>query len=120
MRQRNQEPLARSVGGPYTNVVGFNLSKMRRNITLALYIKAIKESDHIYFYRWGDLPLWGEALSNFFTKDSIVQSSEIQYYHGSHNCLVNDASKRALATLKKLAILAVPVILVILAVLYYY
>jgi len=75
--------------GPYTNVIGFNLKKLRQNKILQKYINAIKYSNAIYIYRWGDLPLWGEALYYFCDKNSYLKYNKIHYFHGSHNILVN-------------------------------
>ena len=75
--------------GPYTNVIGFNLQKMRKNVLLMNYITAIKESDNIYIYRWGDLPLWGEALLFCFPSNSYQKTKKIKYFHSSHNSTVN-------------------------------
>ena len=89
MSQHNKKPLNNRIGGPYTNVIGLNLKEIRKNILLTQYIKAIKESNNIYIYRWGDLPLWGEALSYCFPKNSYIESNQIKYFHGSHNIQVN-------------------------------
>lgn len=75
--------------GPYTNVIGFNLKKLRENIILNRYINTINKSNAIYIYRWGDLPLWGEALYYFCDKNSYFEYNEIKYFHGSHNIVVN-------------------------------
>ena len=85
MYQHNKKPLKNKIGGPYTNVLGLNLKEMRKNMLLTQYIKTVKKSDNIYIYRWGDLPLWGEALSYCFPINSYTKSNQIQYYHGSHN-----------------------------------
>ena len=45
MSQHNKKPLNNSVGGPYTNVLGLNLKKLRQNVLLTQYIKSIKKSD---------------------------------------------------------------------------
>jgi len=84
MNQHNKNPLKNKIGGPYSSVLGLNLNEMRKNMLLTQYIKAVKESDNIYIYRWGDLPLWGEALSQFFPINSYIKSNEIKYYHDSH------------------------------------
>ncbi len=70
MRQHNKKPLNHGIGGPYTNVVGLNLKEMRKNVLLTQYIKSIKKTDNIYIYRWGDHPLWGEALLYCIPKNS--------------------------------------------------
>ena len=82
-------PIKNKVGGPYTNVIGFNLDKLRNNTILTKYIKFIKKSNYIYVYRWGDLPLWGEALTYCLSDKNYKQTNKIQYYHGSHDVNVN-------------------------------
>jgi len=82
----------RQPSGPYTNVIGFNLNKLRQNEPLQKYIAAVEESKGIYSYRWGDLPLWGEALSYFCPKHSHFKMKNIRYFHGSHGNYVG-ASK---------------------------
>ena len=75
--------------GPYTNVVGFNLDICRKNSLLLKYIAAIKVSENIYLHRWGDLPLWGEILTYFFTKNQHLATKKIQYFHKSHGEKIN-------------------------------
>ena len=71
-----------SPSGPYTNVVGLNLDLLRQNSLLKEYISAVKESNNIYIYRWGDLPLWGEALKYFYDDHQHTVSTNISYFHG--------------------------------------
>jgi hypothetical protein len=78
----------KSPSGPYTNLVGFNLDKIRANNELKEYIEKVDNSNNIYIYRWGDLPLWGEALYYLFDKDDYKRLP-IKYYHGSHNNFIN-------------------------------
>ncbi len=80
----------RRPSGPYTNVIGFNLTLLRENELLQKYIDKVKESDYIYIYRWGDLPLWGEVLSYLYKPSQHSNTTEIKYYHGSHNTYIND------------------------------
>jgi hypothetical protein len=75
--------------GPYTNVIAFNLSKLRQNRPLQEFVSSIEKSNFIYCYRWGDLPLWGEALTYFCNKRSYFHYKKIIYYHGSHKILVD-------------------------------
>lgn len=74
--------------GPYTNVIGLNLKILRENMLVQNYIKCIKESNHIYTFRWGDLPLWGETLFYLCNPNSYIKSDKIKYFHGSHNTYV--------------------------------
>ena len=83
MKQHKKEIISRRPSGPYTNVVGLSLLKMRKNVLLSNYIEAIKKSDNIYIYRWGDLPLLGEALTYFFPENSYICLKEIKYSHAS-------------------------------------
>lgn len=76
--------------GPYTNVFGLNLKNVRKNDILFEYITHIKNSNNIYIYRWGDLPLWGEAVEYFMDKNKVsMKNKNISYYHSSHNQAVN-------------------------------
>jgi hypothetical protein len=73
--------------GPYTNVFGINL-KVRDNPLLKKYIHEVDESNKIYSQRWGDLPLWGEAIDYVLGKDELLIDS-LSYYHESHHSYVN-------------------------------
>jgi len=73
-----------SITGPYTNIIGLNLSKLRENNNLMKYIETVKYSDFIYMYRWGDLPLWGSALTYFFKKEEHIKLKEIKYIHENY------------------------------------
>ena len=75
--------------GPYTNVICFNLKKLRENEKLFEYINMIDKSENIYIYRWGDLPLWGEVLKYLYDKDSYNLDKTITYHHESHGKNVN-------------------------------
>jgi hypothetical protein len=79
--------------GPYTNVFAMNLIKLRENKLLFKYIKEIDNSNNIYIFRWGDLPLWGEVLFYMYKKDEYLCTPIIKYYHGSHNLYINDNNK---------------------------
>ena len=70
--------------GPYTNVTGFDLAKIRLNPTLKEYMDLINESGGIYRCRWGDLPLWGEAILHIFGRET-VKVDVLHYHHESHN-----------------------------------
>jgi hypothetical protein len=74
--------------GPYTNVIGLNLKKLRENRILQEYIDIVDKSNVIYQYRWGDLPLWGQALTYFCQRDTYSRWNKIKYYHGSHMAYV--------------------------------
>jgi hypothetical protein len=89
--------LPRKPSGPYTNVIGFNLTLLRKNELLKKYIDKVKESDNIYVYRWGDLSLWGEVLSYLYHPSQHSNTTNIKYYHGSHNTSINDQSDFKLA-----------------------
>lgn len=82
----------RKPSGPYTNVIGFNMNILRQNKLLNDYVNEIKASNNIYIYRWGDLSLWGEALSYFFPPNFYLKLNKIKYYHGSHNQHVENGS----------------------------
>ena len=76
-------------GGPYTNVMGYALNKIRDNKILNLYINEIDISNMIYKRRWGDLPLWGEVVYYIFGMDAMKIDTNIRYFHGSHNSYIN-------------------------------
>ncbi len=78
-------------GGPYTNLFGLSLEPLRKNAMLAKYIEAIDESDRIYSHRWGDLPLWGEAVQYILGENQLKIDKRISYFHTSHNSMVNPA-----------------------------
>ena len=75
--------------GPYTNVIGLNLELLRKNKLLYDYINSVKLSKGIYYYRWGDLPLWGEILYYFYSDNKYTIDKTIQYHHGSHKTNIN-------------------------------
>lgn len=78
------------ISGPYTNIISFNLEKLRQNELLFKYINEIDKSNNIYIWRWGDLPLWGEVLLYMYDKDDHLLTKYIKYYHKSHNRKVNN------------------------------
>jgi hypothetical protein len=80
---------SRKPSGPYTNVCAINLRILRTNTLLSKYINAVDESDNIYKYRWGDLPLWGEVIYYIFGMESILVDANIKYFHESHDMKVN-------------------------------
>lgn len=75
--------------GPYTNIILFNLNSLLNNTLLHKYIKDIDNSNGIYIYRWGDLPLWGEVIKVIYQDKLCYLSREIKYYHDSHKMKVN-------------------------------
>jgi hypothetical protein len=86
---RNVTVLAKSPAGPYTNIFAINLAAARKVGALHDYIKAVDIYNRIYTYRWGDLPLWGEAIHYFCGPHALVVDSTIKYFHLSHNTDVN-------------------------------
>ena len=75
--------------GPYTNLIGYDLKKVRENVTFLKYQETVDKSEKIYERRWGDLPLWGESIYYIFGNDSMKIDKNIKYYHGSHTYQVN-------------------------------
>jgi hypothetical protein len=75
--------------GPYTNIFGINLTNIRDNEILNKYIKEVDNSGKIYSQRWGDLPLWGEAI-HYILGDEKLKIERIKYYHGSHKRNINE------------------------------
>jgi hypothetical protein len=76
-------------GGPYTNFIGLSLNVLRTNNILDKYIQEVDSSNQIYEKRWGDLPLWGEAIDYILGNDCFFIDNTFTYYHGSHNVSVN-------------------------------
>jgi hypothetical protein len=74
--------------GPYTNVIALNLAVLRTNTMLKKYIKRVDESNQIYFSRWGDLPLWGQAVEHILPNNWLILKN-LRYYHESHNVIIN-------------------------------
>jgi hypothetical protein len=76
-------------GGPYTNCIGINLNKVKENTLFQKYKASIESSNKIYEMRWGDLPIWGEAIYYIFGESTLFIDKTIQYFHESHNKQVN-------------------------------
>jgi len=75
--------------GPYTNVFGLALNRIREYGIFKQYVSAIDASDMIYKMRWGDLPLWGEAIHYIFGSETAKIDRNIRYFHASHSSYVN-------------------------------
>ena len=93
MRLKGKTAGARRPFGPYTNVFGLNLIKIREKMDiLSEYHQFIDKSNGIYKYRWGDLPLWGEIMYYIFgiecNNESYIKRWML-YYHKSHGKNVN-------------------------------
>lgn len=87
---KNKNFTTRPPIGPYTNIILFNLKRVRDNELIFKFLEEIKNSNNIYRYRWGDLPIWGEILHYFFNVDLINNLDKtIKYYHGSHSKQIN-------------------------------
>ncbi len=80
-RKNNKNVEKRGVSGIYTNFSGFSLDKIGSNELLKKYQKAVSDSDMIYKKRWGDLPLWGDAIEYIFGNDTMSIDKDIKYYH---------------------------------------
>jgi hypothetical protein len=76
-------------GGPYTNLAGFNLIKIRENRLIQDYIREVEKHNGIYIYRWGDMPLWGEILYYFCDPSDYLETDLIRYKHHSHRAEVH-------------------------------
>jgi lipopolysaccharide biosynthesis glycosyltransferase len=81
----SQQIINHRPSGPYTNVIGLNLKRLRENTLVQKYIEKVKQLDYIYVFRWGDLPLWGEVLYYLCNPTSYLKYDKIKYFHGSHN-----------------------------------
>jgi hypothetical protein len=79
----------KEIGGPYTNMVAWNLNKIRSNETVKTFIDKVNESQNIYIYRWGDHMLWGEALYYCFDELEYCDLRSVSYYHASCLTKVN-------------------------------
>jgi len=75
---------------PYTNVFVLDLPFFRNNELFRAFSKAVDETRCIEINRWGDLPLWGAALSIEPEPAIMKVDRRIRYMHGSHNEYVND------------------------------
>ena len=75
--------------GPYTNLIGFNLKKIRENVFFQVYLNEIDASEKIYERRWGDLPLWGEVIYYIFGENTMKIDKTITYFHQSHQLKIN-------------------------------
>jgi hypothetical protein len=75
--------------GPYTNLFGCSLEKIRNNDAFQKYKNELDESNMIYQRRWGDLPLWGEVIYYIFGEETMKVDNNIMYYHGSHFSKIN-------------------------------
>src|SRR5207253_5088370 len=75
--------------GPYMNVLGLNLQKVRSNELVKKYIDHVDKSNGIYSHRWGDLPLWGEVIHYILGEDSFKLDVSLKYYHESHHKQIN-------------------------------
>jgi hypothetical protein len=75
--------------GPYTNLFGILLNKVRNNDIFETYRNEIDSSDMIYKRRWGDLPLWGEVIYYIFGDETLKNDNTIKYFHGSHRTQIN-------------------------------
>ena len=81
--------IPKSPFGPYTNLIGFDLNKVINNNAFQKYKNEIDNSNMIYKRRWGDMPLWGEAIYYFFGEDLLKIDHTIKYFHESHNNYIN-------------------------------
>ena len=84
-KQKNSKP----PNGPYTNLFGLSLNKIRSNDIFNTYKNDINNSNMIYKRRWGDLALWGEAIYYIFGDETLKIDNNIKYFHESHNFQVN-------------------------------
>lgn len=75
--------------GPYTNLIGISLNKIRKNKMFQVYKNNVDNSNMIYKRRWGDLPLWGKAIYHIFGEETLKIDKNIKYFHESHKCQVN-------------------------------
>lgn len=80
--------LPHKISGPYTNVVGLNLMRLRECSILQDYTAKVSESNMIYKHRWGDLALWGEYFIHLSKDQSCAKIPNIKYHHGSHNIYI--------------------------------
>jgi hypothetical protein len=75
--------------GPYTNMFAISLNVIKDNEIFKKYVDAIDESKMIYRRRWGDLPLWGDAILYIFGMETLKIDKTLKYYHGSHYIQIN-------------------------------
>jgi len=75
--------------GPFTNLMLFRINIIRENTVFKKYVEAVDKSEMIYRRRWGDLPLWGEAIHYIFGEETMKIDTGIKYYHASYKSHVN-------------------------------
>jgi hypothetical protein len=75
--------------GPYTNVFAISLNVIKENESFRNYVYEVDASKMIYRRRWGDLPLWGEAIFYIFGSDSMKIDKTLKYFHESHGLQIN-------------------------------
>ena len=81
--------VAKRPSGPYTNLFGISLDNITNKKIFNQYKNEIDNSNMIYKRRWGDLPLWGEAIYYIFGDDNLFIDKDIKYFHQSHGLQVN-------------------------------
>jgi hypothetical protein len=84
----NSVPSKKVPRGPYTNLCGFSLKRLREFPLLFDYIESVRLSKQIYIQRWGDLPLWGE-VDNYILGNSVYVDCSLKYFHESHFKYIN-------------------------------
>lgn len=89
MNQDFKQHVSKSPGGPYTNLMALSLGAIREHVQFQKYVKAVDDSNYIYERRWGDLPLWGEAIHYLLGEETMLIDKSIRYFHESHASQVN-------------------------------
>lgn len=74
---------------PYTNVALMDADFFRSSDLFKAFFKGVDETGCIYINRWGDLPIWGAALSCLVPSHAYNEDARIRYFHGSHTFAVN-------------------------------
>ena len=80
---------SKKIGGPYTNLFAISLDTIRNHSLFQKYVQEVDDSNHIYIGRWGDLPLWGEAIHYIFGPETLLIDKSIRYFHESHHSQIN-------------------------------
>ena len=73
---------------PYTNVSGWSM-EILRNSGVIEFLDAVRRTGCVRENRWGDLPVWGAALSMYKKTLPHDLSADIKYWHASHSIEVH-------------------------------
>ena len=90
LRDMGKKAYRRAKRFPYTNVMIVNVPFFLRHAGVNEVLRRIRRSGCIFNNRWGDLPIWGYLLNHWVHPAHYRKDPSIQYYHGSHDTVVNE------------------------------